>query len=204
MRAAREEFAAHGFHDASLNRVIEAAGISKGSMYYYFDDKVDLFAHVVRIDLEQLFDRLGPFPVPDGGSADEFWSTLEGYYLRLMTALTATPDLATLIRGLLAASTTPVLAQAQADLTQALLPWLELAVIRGQRAGAIRTDLPSALLIAVVMGMGQAIDVWLMNQQPADADLAGSVGVLFEMIRGAVAPSKHAAVRKGGAPPPSE
>jgi AcrR family transcriptional regulator len=37
LRAALEEFAARGFHDASLNRVIEAAGISKGSMYYYFD-----------------------------------------------------------------------------------------------------------------------------------------------------------------------
>jgi AcrR family transcriptional regulator len=34
LRAALDEFAAHGFHDASLNRVIEAAGISKGSMYY--------------------------------------------------------------------------------------------------------------------------------------------------------------------------
>jgi AcrR family transcriptional regulator len=188
LRAARDEFAARGFRDASLNRVIEAAGISKGSMYYYFDDKADLFAHVVRIDLEQLFDRFGPFPVPDGGSADEFWSTLEDYYLRLMTALTATPDLAALIRGLLAASTTPVLAQAQADLTQALLPWLELAVVHGRRVGAIRTDLPSALLIAVVMGMGQAIDVWLMNGQTADADLPDLVRVLFDMIRGAVGP----------------
>ena len=188
MQAAREEFTAHGFHDASLNRVIEAAGISKGSTYYYFDGKEDLFASVVRIDLEQLFVRLGPFPVPESGSADVFWTTLEGYYLRLMRALTESPGLAALIRGLLASATAPALAQAQADLTRALLPWLEQAVVQGRQAGAVRTDLPSALLIAVVMGMGQAIDVWLMNQQPADADLAGTVSVLFEMIRGAVAP----------------
>jgi len=30
-------------HDASLNRVIDAAGISKGSMYYFFDGKEDLY-----------------------------------------------------------------------------------------------------------------------------------------------------------------
>ena len=54
-RAALDEFAAHGFHDASLNRIIEAAGISKGSMYYYFDGKEDLFAHVTRIEFEHLF-----------------------------------------------------------------------------------------------------------------------------------------------------
>lgn len=31
--AALDEFAMNGFHDASLNRVIEAAGIAKDSMY---------------------------------------------------------------------------------------------------------------------------------------------------------------------------
>ena len=62
LRAALEEFAAHGFHDASLNRVIEAAGISKGSMYYYFDGKEDLYAYVARVELERLFARLGTVP----------------------------------------------------------------------------------------------------------------------------------------------
>jgi AcrR family transcriptional regulator len=188
VRAARDEFAGRGFHDASLNRVIEAAGISKGSMYYYFDGKEDLYAYIVQTDLEQLFARIGPFPVPNDGSADVFWSTVEDYYLRLMTALTATPDLAALIRGLLAASTTPVLAQAQADLTQAVQPWLEQAAANGQRVGAIRTDLPSDLLITVVMGMGQAMDVWLMTRHPDADDLPRLIGVLIEMMRGAVQP----------------
>ena len=34
---------AHGFENASLNRIIKKAGISKGAMYYYFDDKMDLY-----------------------------------------------------------------------------------------------------------------------------------------------------------------
>ena len=64
LQAALNEFAAHGFHDVSLNRVIEAAGISKGSMYYYFDGKEDLYGYVTQIGLERLFSGLGPFPVP--------------------------------------------------------------------------------------------------------------------------------------------
>ena len=188
VRAARDEFAGRGFHDASLNRVIEVAGISKGSMYYYFDGKEDLYAYIVRTELEQLFAHLGPFHVPDDKTADGYWSTLEDYYLRLMTALTATPELAAMIRGLLAASTTPVLAQAQADLTQAVLPWLEQAVANGQRAGAIRTDVPSDLLISVVMGMGQAMDVWLMTSKPAEDELPRLVSVLIGMMRGAAQP----------------
>ena len=64
LRAALDEFAAHGFHDASLNRVIDAAGISKGSMYYDFDGKEDLYTHVTRVELERIFACVGLFPIP--------------------------------------------------------------------------------------------------------------------------------------------
>lgn len=150
LRVALNEFAAHGFHDASLNRVIDAAGISKGSMYYYFDGKDDLYAYVVQTELEKLFAGLGPFPVPNEGDLDAFWSTLESYYLRLMTALTASPQLAALIRGWVTASTNPALLQAQQELEQMVQPWLQETLAAGQRVGAVRSDLPSALLISVV------------------------------------------------------
>jgi AcrR family transcriptional regulator len=64
LRAALDEFAAHGFHDASLNRIIEAAGISKGSMYYYFDGKQDLFTHVTRVEFAHLLADVGPVALP--------------------------------------------------------------------------------------------------------------------------------------------
>ncbi|HWH51574.1 MAG TPA: helix-turn-helix domain-containing protein, partial [Gemmatimonadaceae bacterium] len=64
LRAALDEFAAHGFGASSLNRIIDAAGISKGSLYYYFDDKEELYAHVARRELGRLFEAAGPFPIP--------------------------------------------------------------------------------------------------------------------------------------------
>lgn len=185
--AALEEFATHGFHDASLNRVIDTAGISKGSLYYYFDGKDDLYAHVIRTELEQLFAQYGPFPVPASDGA-VFWSTLSDYYLRLMTALAASPQLAALIRGWVAVSTNAVLQQAQHELEQATLPWLLATLDAGQRAGAVRDDLPPDLLIAVVMGMGQAMDVWLMTRPAEPEQLPRLVGLLVDMIRRAVSP----------------
>jgi AcrR family transcriptional regulator len=186
-QAAVDEFAAHGFHDASLNRVIEAAGISKGSMYYYFDGKEDLYAYVTQVGLEQLLSDLGPFPVPSDGDPDAFRSTLEGYYLRLMTALAASPRLAALIRGWIAAPRGVVLQQAQRDAEQAILPWIDQVLAAGQRVGAVRTDLPSGLLIAVVAGMGQAMDTWLLTQ-PHEKNLPRLIGHLIDMMRGALAP----------------
>lgn len=186
LQAALDEFAAHGFHDASLNRMIEASGISKGSLYYYFDGKEDLYAYVARTGLAGLFARVGPLPELDIGDAGAFWSMLEDYYFRLMRALTASPRLAALLRGWAAASKSPAIQAAQGDLQQASIPWIEQALAAGQRVGAVREDLPSTLLIAVVMGMGQAMDTWLLSQQPHEDELPGLASDLISMIRGAI------------------
>ncbi|GAA3605058.1 TetR/AcrR family transcriptional regulator [Microlunatus ginsengisoli] len=184
--AALDEFAEHGFHDASLNRVIEAAGISKGSMYYYFDGKEDLYASVARAGLEQLFADVGPFPVPTAEDPDGFWATLADYYLRLMTNLAASPRLAALLRGWAVSGS--ALRQAAGELEQAVLPWMQQTLAAGQRVGAIRTDLPPALLIGVVSGMGQAMDGWLLAQDAADVDLPDVIGVLTDLLRRVLAP----------------
>lgn len=186
--AALDEFAAHGFHDASLNRVIEAAGISKGSMYYYFDGKEDLYAHVARVELERVFSRVGPFDIPAAEDPDTFWSALENYYLQLMSALEATPRLGALIRGWIAASSTPAMQQIQQDMEKSVVPWMERVLDAGQRIGAVRTDLPSGLLISVAAGMGQAMDTWLLTQSPEAAELTRLISALVGMIRRALEP----------------
>lgn len=44
--AAEREFAERGFSQGSLNTIAREAGVSKGSLFQYFDDKVDLFAYL--------------------------------------------------------------------------------------------------------------------------------------------------------------
>jgi AcrR family transcriptional regulator len=186
--AALREFAANGFGDASLNRIIDAAGISKGSMYYYFDGKEDLYAHVIRDQLERLVERAGPFPVPDVRDANRFWEVLTDDYLRLMRALTSSPEAAALLRGWLGNSTSPALRSAQQDAEQDLLPWVQRTLAAGQEIGAVRADLPDELLVAVVTAMGQAVDVWLISAPPQDTDVDAAVPLLIGMVRRAIAP----------------
>ena len=188
LRAAFDEFAAHGFHSASLNRIIDAAGISKGSMYYYFDGKEDLYTHVARGELGRLFEATGPFPVPAARDPDAFWSTLEDYYRRIMVALAASPKLAALARDWVLASASPTLQQAQKDMEGALVPWFEQALVAGQRAGAVRKDVPAGLLIAVVFGMGQAMDTWLLTQELDPRTIRKLVRMFVGMMRRAVEP----------------
>ncbi|MFC5503496.1 TetR/AcrR family transcriptional regulator [Lysinimonas soli] len=188
LNAALSEFAAHGFADASLNRIIDAAGISKGSMYYYFDGKEDLYTHVIRDRLERLLGGAGPFPVPPAGTPDEFWSSLTELYLRLMKVLLTSPEVAALLRGWLSGGGAPSVSTAQQEAEQATLPWLLGTLAVGQEIGAVRTDLPTDLLLALVMSLGQVIDIWLIRQPPASADLDRTVRTLIDVIRRAVAP----------------
>jgi len=187
LRAALDEFAAHGFHDASLNRVIDAAGISKGSMYYYFDGKEDLFAHVVRVEFERLLAVVDPIDMPAELGPDAFWSAVESYYVDMTTSLVSRPKLAALVRGWLAASDNAALRQAQEDMEQEILPWIDRVLAAGHACGAVRTDLPSGLLIAVAVGMGRAMDTWLMTQR-TDCSLPPLISALVGMLRRALQP----------------
>jgi AcrR family transcriptional regulator len=47
LSAAADVFAAHGFHDASIDEVAERAGYSKGTVYWHFEGKDDLFLALV-------------------------------------------------------------------------------------------------------------------------------------------------------------
>jgi len=188
LRAAFDEFATHGFRSASLNRIIDAAGISKGSMYYYFDGKAELYVHVARGELGRLFESAGPFPVPAARDPDAFWSTLEDYYRRIMIAFAASPKLAALTRDWIVASASPKLQQAQKDMEGALVPWFEQALVVGQRARAVRKDVPATLLIAVVFGMGQAMDTWLLTQELDPRKVRKLVRIFIGMIRRALEP----------------
>lgn len=55
--AALKEFASASYNEASLNNIIKAAGISKGGMFKYIEDKSELYLHVFDLALNAFFDN---------------------------------------------------------------------------------------------------------------------------------------------------
>ncbi|MBN9607047.1 MAG: TetR/AcrR family transcriptional regulator [Actinomycetales bacterium] len=183
LAAALREFAAHGYQAASLNRIIESAGISKGSMYYYFDDKDDLYAEVIRRELTALIERGGPIPPPPDTSPEEFWGALEELYLRLMRLLEQSPEAAALMRGWMGGAGGPSPQQTQEESVAAMGPWLMRAIDAGQRAGAVRTDLPPELIVGMAVSMGTAMDAWLLTQAPERHAESVALLMVFAFLR---------------------
>lgn len=56
LQAALEEFTSYSFEEASLNRIIKNAGISKGSFYYRYETKYDIYLHLLKEGMKKKWD----------------------------------------------------------------------------------------------------------------------------------------------------
>ena len=54
LKAARVEFAEHGFTKAKMRSIAERAGVSTGNLYTYFPNKDDLFCALVKPAVDQI------------------------------------------------------------------------------------------------------------------------------------------------------
>ncbi len=66
LAAAKQVFAERGFHRASINDIIEAAGIARGTFYLYFSSKNAVFESILDDAIEGLSARISRVEVGDG------------------------------------------------------------------------------------------------------------------------------------------
>ncbi len=161
--AAAAEFAQHGFGAASYNRIIRSAGVSKGAMYYYFDDKEDLFLTTVDDALMRGQLAFGSLDaVLEARAPEAFWSATSELCARAWSIFQQDPVLLGLGKALLATSEQGPASAAYSELVEGFRGAIDELIAAGVRIGAIRDDLDHGLLSAAMLGMGEAIDRYLL------------------------------------------
>lgn len=152
--AAAHELATKGYEGASMNAILEAAGFSKGSFYYYFDDKADLVAEVL---LEAYAPVLAVIEEPTPGTIDEFWDEVHRLQRRSLDVMEASPRTFQLItRTGSALLTEPALAQRLMPMIVEARQKVRAVWLRGQQLGAVRDDLSVDALMAMVEAVKRA------------------------------------------------
>ncbi|MCL2449570.1 MAG: TetR/AcrR family transcriptional regulator [Polyangiaceae bacterium] len=179
--AAARELAARGPEHASLNKILADAGLSKGVAYYYFDDREDLFATVVSRVVEAAVRTIGG--VGPVASADDFWREFRGLYERVLRFLRAHPTVAGIARRF-ASSPTALEAPKVRAKYDAFRLWFTEFLRRGQKVGALRTDLPQDLLVALALAWGEAMDRWIMAHWDDVAATDASMSAYTESCMG--------------------
>jgi len=156
-QAAMEELTAHGYAEASLNRIIRASGLSKGSVYYHFADKADLVAEVMGAFFARVPERLGPAaPVHDAAS---FWARVDQLMATFDQLAVEDPTVGALGRMLYSTAEPAVLA-----LRRRAESWVADRLAEGQAVGAVRDDLPVDLLATALVGMLMSVDRWFVDR----------------------------------------
>ena len=80
IEAAIDEFATHPFHQARVTAIAEQAGIAMGSFYQYFEDKKDLYKHLMQLLVEKKLSYINSDMVKNKGKYS-FFQLLREVYL---------------------------------------------------------------------------------------------------------------------------
>jgi AcrR family transcriptional regulator len=146
--AAMKEFGSKPFEVASINRILEEAGFSKGSFYYYFDDKADLAVATLAHAASVLSD-LANLKLPE--SPKDFWKELRTVTLGQIREL-ETNRLRLDVVMRLGAAMAQDLAFAERVMPffmprrQRMIEFFQ----HGVKLGALRSDVPVATLMSLL------------------------------------------------------
>ena len=160
MEAAAQEFAAYGFDDASMNRILETVQMSKGAAYYYFEDKVDLFFTVIQYCIERL--KLNLELDLATLSAENFWPTFAELHRRPLLRSFEQPWLFAAVRAAEHLSPAALQREPLATFASQVRTWIMNIVKRGQELAVIRTDMSEDLIFAWLQALDAASDHWLL------------------------------------------
>lgn len=163
LNAALEAFATHGFEGASYNQIIERAGVSKGAMYYYFDDKEDLYATVVRRELEGITEQFRSIPHVE--TVQEYWSMMREVTEGFMRFALLRPHTLGLFRGLLRMKKEGIHNPLIQEIHEIGNSFSRSFIDLGQRVGAVRADIEQELLVAIMSAVDEAGDMYLIEKE---------------------------------------
>ncbi len=182
--SAAEEFAEHGYEGASLNKILERAGMSKSSLYHYFEDKADLFMSLTERSVAILMCEIGGFD-PQALTAESYWPVLEGRVRRALELSNRNTWYVKLGRMMLRFRSLPKGMDRSNRLYRAARSFVEATLLRGQELGVVRTDLPQSLMVDSAMALGEAIDAWMLTHwdDMTPEERLAMVGVNFELFR---------------------
>jgi AcrR family transcriptional regulator len=139
LQAAIEEFADKGYASASMNVVVDKAGISKGALFKYFQSKEELFGYIYRMALEQTKDTLRE--VRERSKGEDFFARLQGVMAAGLHFIRKHPQLARIYFRMIYTGDSPFRNEILRELYAESLDFIQSLVVDGIQRGDLRRDL---------------------------------------------------------------
>ncbi|MFA7166834.1 MAG: TetR/AcrR family transcriptional regulator [Desulfoplanes sp.] len=143
LNAAIHEFAEKGYDSASMNVVVKQAGISKGSLFKYFNNKTGLFTFVYRMALAQVKNYLRT--VRDSTLDDPFFIRLEKIMQAGIGFIDRHPGLAKIYYRIIYTGDAPYKKEILKDIHIESQKFIESLILQAIERGELRKDLDPAI-----------------------------------------------------------
>lgn len=190
---ALELFLTHGYESATVDQIIAAAGISKGTFYHYFKSKRQILDHVVQGLRSKLTSGLRTI------SADEELGTIDKlnsfFALNRRVKQSDIPLMKMLMRALYLPENLVLRFALSRELLRSLVPTLAEIIAQGVREGIIAIDYPEETARQLLQ-MG-------MNLRDEIVENQGQEGYSLETIQRRIDAFQLTVERSLGLPPAS-
>ena len=191
-RVSSAEFAANGFKQASLNRIVSELGMSKSSFYHYFENKSDLFQKTLEHVMMPLFASHQTIDL-EALTAETLWPAIMQFAGEMMQIVNQSPDMITAGRMFYRVMEIPEESALTQDIVSEFTNWILRLIQRGQALGVFRNDLPDSLLIDMIMALGMSMDRWMLSHweelSDTEKEEIGARG--FELFQRLMEPARH-------------
>jgi AcrR family transcriptional regulator len=161
MEAGIEEFAKHGFEAASYNKIIERSGLSKGTVYYYFDNKESLLLTVLDEICQRFESAVGGLQLPE--TKEEYWATAWEYHQKAIRFFSENPLLGRVMFRI--SKDESCLDEQLKDIHQQSSHFMNELFVRGQEIGTVRKDLPLETIERLMHAIGRVLSADIVEER---------------------------------------
>ena len=181
MDSAIREFAERGFEKASYNKIIERSGLSKGTVYYYFENKESLLNMLLNEITDQFIAISDGLNLPD--TKEEFWKIDSEYHRRAMNFFFESPysDLFYLLF-----SNDQTINSKMSDFTEHMLSFRYRLIERGQSLGAVRSDMSVETISKIIQEIGKVLSASMIKKTGSfenESEMQNDVKKFVEVMR---------------------
>jgi AcrR family transcriptional regulator len=169
MRAAINEFMNKGFEKGNIGDIAKTAGIAKGSMYQYFENKRELFLYSVRWALELIMKKYSKVMVTDVKDINTLDYLYQGSK-EVWLLMREEREVIIFIQDVFLGKFSSVKDESM-DYMMKVADDYTLQLIRdGKKNGYIRTDIDDNLLLMFITGASMKMKEYIMSKARNDGE----------------------------------
>lgn len=146
IEAALRKFSSQGYHQASMEGIAADAGVAKGTLYYNYPSKAQLFASVVAEGYQLIEQRVRR----EAGNASRTTDVIERILQEHLRVLANHADLARIMWGELSAGVDSEAQEAIAQAKDTYVGFLADTLAQGMEEGTVNCYPPRLMAFAVV------------------------------------------------------